>query len=136
MGLETFAPIDGYNGRYSVTSWGRVYDNSRGRFINPEKTKKGYLRVDLYDENGARKHHKVHRLVAVAFIENKDDLPQVDHIDGNKQNNSITNLAWVTNGENQARAKDLRKRLSENVALLENSVTKERFKESDNGRFD
>lgn len=107
MALEAYSPIKGYNGRYSVTTWGRVYDNFTGRSSNPQETRKGYLRVDLYDADGGRHHHKVHRLVAEAFIENEYDKPQVDHIDGNKQNNSVTNLRWVTDEENKMEQKKL-----------------------------
>jgi hypothetical protein len=65
------------------------------------------LRVDLYNKNG-RKHCKIHRLVAEAFIPNPDGKPQINHIDGNNQNNSISNLEWVTNEENAYKAKELR----------------------------
>lgn len=108
MSLEIFRNIEGYGGRYQVTSWGRVYDSVTGRFLKPEIHCKGYLRVDLFDKNGKRKHHKVHRLVAKAFIDNPRNLPQVNHIDGNNQNNSITNLEWVNNKENAIKAKQLR----------------------------
>lgn len=101
MANELFHNLDIFGGRYCVTSWGRVYDMTTGRFLKPEVTKKGYLRVDLYDEYGKRKHVKVHRLVALSFIENPDGKPQVDHIDGNKQNNSVTNLRWCTDEENK-----------------------------------
>lgn len=100
--MEIFKDIPGYDGKYLVTSWGRVYHAKYNHFITPETTQKGYLRVDLYDATGKRKHHKVHRLVADAFIPNPEKKPQVNHKDGNKQNNSITNLEWVTDEENKA----------------------------------
>lgn len=103
--MEKYKDIDGYNGRYQVTSWGRVYSVDKQRFIRQEETEKSYLRVDLVDENGKRKHHKVHRLVAKAFIQNPDNKEQVNHIDGNKHNNSITNLEWVTGSENKEHQK-------------------------------
>jgi len=106
--LEQFKDIKGYEDRYQVTSWGRVFNVDKQKFIKPYIHDKGYLRVDLYEENGKKKHHKVHRLVAKAFIPNPDHKPQVNHIDGNNQNNSITNLEWVTNNENQKHAKQLR----------------------------
>jgi hypothetical protein len=130
MSLEQLRTIKGYD-NYMVSSWGKVYatrvvwkatqliDNSAEVFypdsvrqeLKPEETSKGYLRVDLYDKNGNRKHFKIHRLVAQAFIPNPENKPQINHIDGNKHNNSITNLEWVTDAEN----KEHRKKLSENV---------------------
>ncbi len=107
MSLEVFKPIEGYE-QYFITSWGNVYHAPTGKRLIPEQTSKGYLRVHLYNENG-RKHFKVHRLVANAFIPNPFNLPQVNHIDGNKENNSITNLEWVTDRENKDAAKALRR---------------------------
>lgn len=106
MALEKFKKIKGFE-RYSVSTWGRVYDNKRGRFLVPEVHDKGYLRVDLRDKNGKRIHMKVHRLVAKAFIENPNNYPQVNHIDGNKENNSITNLEWVTDEQNKEKQRQL-----------------------------
>lgn len=99
--MELFKDIAGYEGKYQVTSWGRIYNVDKERFIRQEETEKGYLRVDLYDHSGKRKHHKVHRLVAMAFIPNPENKPQVNHKDGNNQNNSFTNLEWVTDSENK-----------------------------------
>lgn len=122
MSLEKIKSIKGYK-HYLVSSWGNVYWNDDATYIHPElnipftidklrklkpeETKKGYLRVDLYDEKGKRKHFKVHRLVAQAFIENPDGKPQVNHKDGNKHNNSVTNLEWVTDAENKDHRKEL-----------------------------
>ena len=106
MSLEIFRPIDGFPD-YQVSSWGRVYNTYTERFINPEETEKGYLRVDLYEQSGNRTHKKVHRLVAEAFIPNPDGKPQVNHKDGNKKNNSYTNLEWVTDAENKEHQKRL-----------------------------
>ena len=90
--MEIFKDIAGYVGLYQVTSWGRVYNVGKRRFVKPEVHCKGYLRVDLFDRNGKRSHHKVHRLVAHAFIPHQEGKTQVNHKDGNKQNNSITAL--------------------------------------------
>ena len=117
MSLEIFREIEGYE-HYLVSSWGKVYSieaarqiyRSEGRIyetatrklreLTTEETPKGYLRVYLY-KNGKRKHHKVHRLVAHAFIPNPEHKSQVNHIDGNKKNNSVTNLEWATDEENK-----------------------------------
>ena len=90
-----------------VTTWGRVYNTETKQFLKPYSHYKGYLRVDLSNKDG-KKHFKVHRLVAQAFIPNEEGKPQVNHKDGNKHNNSITNLEWVTNRENCDHAKALR----------------------------
>lgn len=119
--MEIWRDIEGYEGIYQVSSWGgvrkftpnavvdlislKIYSNYK--MLNPERTKKGYLRVDLYDADGNRKHYKVHRLVANAFIPNPDGKPQVNHKDGNKKNNSVTNLEWVTDAENKKHRKEL-----------------------------
>ena len=67
----------------------------------------GYLKVGLTKDGKSHKK-RVNRLVAMAFIDNPNELPFVDHIDGNKENNSITNLRWVTDKENREHAKVLR----------------------------
>lgn len=106
--LEQFKMIPCYEGRYMVTTWGRVYNVNRKQFVKPYEHHKGYLRVDLYNSDGKKKHHKLHRLVAEAFIPNPLNKPQVNHKDGNPRNCSVTNLEWVTNKENQKHAKQLR----------------------------
>jgi hypothetical protein len=63
----------------------------------------GYLKIDI-SINGERFGYFVHRLVAQAFVPNPDKRPQVNHIDGNKANNHVSNLEWVNNSENQAHA--------------------------------
>ena len=118
MTQEIYRDIEGYD-NYQVTSWGRIFNVTKQKFLRQEETEKGYLRVDLYDACGRRKHEKVHRLVAKAFIPNPEGKPHVNHIDGNKMNNSFTNLEWVTNEENAEKAS----------ALRTMAVTKERFPE-------
>ncbi len=77
---------------YLVYSDGRIYSKRYDRFLKPYADPSGYLRVDI-----AGKTLRVHRLVAQKFILNSYNLPQVDHIDGDKTNNDMTNLRWVSN---------------------------------------
>lgn len=98
--MEEWRDIEGYEGRYMVSNKGNVFSLLRDKLMKPVKCRKGYLRVGLRDEEGARKSHGVHRLVAQAFIYNEYNKPQVNHIDENKENNSAENLEWVTNLEN------------------------------------
>ena len=72
-----------------------VISDEPRRVLKQQKTKKGYLRVEIRSRGFA-----VHRLVAMAFIENPENKEQVNHIDGNKQNNNVENLEWCTNQEN------------------------------------
>ena len=91
---------------YQVSTWGRI----RGYYgiLSPYTTEKGYLKVGLM-KDGVLYKRRVNRLVAQAFIPNPDNLPQVDHIDGNKQNNSFSNLRWVDNKTNQDYYQELKR---------------------------
>lgn len=89
-----------YEGLYQVTTGGAVYAINTKRWLKPKIVKDGVLVVRL-SKNGIKKRFLVHRLVALAYIPNIDNKPQVDHIDGNKHNNHVSNLRWCTNTENQ-----------------------------------
>ena len=102
---EIWKPI-GYEG-YEVSNLGRVksykYDKINGKIMNPYKNTKGYLQIDLQLDGRKREnrvHLAVHRLVAIAFIPNPDNLPQVNHKDEDKTNNCVDNLEWCTNDYN------------------------------------
>lgn len=95
--------IEGYTGKYLVTCTGEIYSYSRNRMLKAKITKFGYKEVCLSNqENGKRnvKYISVHRLVAKAFVSNPNKLPQVNHIDGDKLNNQISNLEWCTSKQN------------------------------------
>lgn len=101
--FEEWLPIEGYDG-YEVSNFGRIKSlermNSLGRIVKerilkPSTNKYGYQQVSLF-KNGKRKWFRVHRLVANTFIDNPNNLPQVNHIDECKTNNHISNLEWCT----------------------------------------
>lgn len=73
------------------------------RFLTPTKNEKrwGYLYVSLQEKWIKRKNWLLHRLVAITFIPNPDNLPQINHIDWNKSNVSVKNLEWVTDKDNK-----------------------------------
>lgn len=97
--------VCGYEGLYEINEDGAIRSLPRNgtvkepRLIKSRVHKTGYLYCCL-NKNGNQKNYQVHRLVALAFIPNLDNKPQVNHKDGNKLNNNITNLEWVTAHEN------------------------------------
>jgi|TARA_B100000902_G_scaffold292954_1_gene279442 hypothetical protein len=92
-------PDEGYD-RYSISSMGQVRNDKTGRImkinVRSENARgaAGYCYVQLSGENS--KHFRVHRLVAMTFIPNPNNYPCVNHIDGNKENNSVENLEWCS----------------------------------------
>ena len=92
------------NQNYIVSNTGRVR-RERSTEDKIPRERKGYLSVDLYSD-GKRKTKRVHRLVAETFLPNPDNKPEVNHIDGNKHNNDVSNLEWVNSKENCRHAWD------------------------------
>ena len=84
---------------YLIYRDGRIYNNKRKRFLHPSKGSKGYIYVHLSNK-GKGYTFRLHRLLATHYIANPNNYPMVDHIDGNKENNSIENLRWATSIEN------------------------------------
>jgi hypothetical protein len=99
LNVEVFRSVDGYE-NYAVSSFGRVKNTKTGRILKAGLDSHGYLTVNLC-EDGVVKTHRIHRLVANAFLDNPDDKLCVDHKDNNKTNNHISNLRFATLKENQ-----------------------------------
>ena len=88
---------------YDINEQGEIYSHKTKKFLKGTVYNTGYKMVRLTTKDG-KKGYAVHRLVAETFIPNPDNLPVVNHIDGNKLNNSVENLEWVTQSENRMHA--------------------------------
>lgn len=106
---EIWKDIENYEGLYQVSNYGRIKslerEGTKRRKINecilsPAKNSCGYKTVVLHKDS-IRKTYTVHRLVALAFIPNPDNLPQINHLNEDKENNHVENLEWCTNQYNQ-----------------------------------
>jgi len=86
--------------RYRIYPDGRVWSERRHLFMKKQTDKDGYLTCAIVRDDSKQVRWRVHRLIALLFIPNTDNKEQVDHIDRNKQNNSITNLRWANSSEN------------------------------------
>lgn len=96
---EIWKPVPGFE-HYSVSNIGRI-KNPFGRILKPSLNYKGYLKVHLNSENIKHKQITIHRAVALAFIPNSNNLPQVNHKNHDKCDNRVENLEWCTNQYNQ-----------------------------------
>ena len=101
--MEIFKVIKEYP-LYSVSTEGRIRKNSNGKIMTPSKKPNGYMSINLFMHDGRRKKELVHRLVALTFLNNEKHLPEVNHIDGIRDNNCLDNLEWVTRAENVAKS--------------------------------
>lgn len=102
---EVWKDITGYCGKYQISNLGRIrslrYNGGNHiKVMSPNDNGHGYLSVALCDGFGKRRIFYVHRLVAEAFLDNPDNLPQVNHLDHNRKNNNVHNLEWCSIRDN------------------------------------
>jgi hypothetical protein len=99
---EEWKDIEGYEGHYMISNYGRVmsvFKKAENKIKKPRMHKLGYWTLNLI-VNYEFKSFVIHRLVAMAFLLNPENKEQVNHIDGVKTNNHVSNLEWVTRSEN------------------------------------
>jgi len=127
---ETWKPVVGYEWYYEVSDEGNVrtvgrYINSRtfrdSRMLKKKITKNGYESVGLR-KDGKTKRLGVHRLVAQAFIPNPFGKSEVNHIDGNKRNNAVSNLEWVSRSENMVHSVRMHEAMGKKRKLTKDQI--------------
>lgn len=104
--------VKGFEKYYKISNDGRIYSKLSKRELKVQNNGKGYLFIRLVNKT----KFYVHRLVAINFIDNPNNLPQVNHIDGDKSNNNDWNLEWCTNKQNQIHSVKIG--LSDNIKKL------------------
>lgn len=106
MEKEEYRDVVGFEEYFQVSNLGNVFSKRSNRILKQAKSKTGYwtFATKIGGRNGSKHNFKVHRLVAEAFIPNPESKPFVNHIDGCKTNNMLSNLEWVTHAENVAHA--------------------------------
>lgn len=138
MKKEVWKDVEGYEGLYQVSNLGRVkrltskvsQKNRNGKYIDyvykerllsQETININYKRVSLSKQNKITRF-QVHRLVAMAFLENTKNKPCVNHIDGNPSNNNVENLEWCTYSENERHSYDVLGKINPNRKLNKKEV--------------
>ena len=112
---ELWIDIYGYEGRYQISNLGRIkllahtrkrnggIVNVKGKIMKQSITNGGYMKIVLF-RNNKKVNLYTHRLVAIHFLENRENKREVNHLDANKKNNNVLNLEWSTTKENSAHA--------------------------------
>lgn len=106
MSKELWRDVKGFEGLYKISNKGNCFNMKKQRVKTFSKNAKGYHATTLYDNSG-QYNRLAHRLVAESFIPNPENKPQVNHIDGDVDNNHVDNLEWVTNQENMDHANEM-----------------------------
>ena len=121
--MEEWRDIKGYEGKYKISSYGKVKSlkHKDEKLLKPSYDKDGYKQVILCN-NGKGKKWFIHRLVAIHFLPNPNNLPQVNHKDEDKANNVVENLEWCTckYNINYGTAKNKKSEISRKTSIMYN----------------
>ena len=117
--MEIWKDIKDYEGLYWISNLGLV-KNKHGKILKPRLSSNGYYNICLY-KNSKAKCYTVHRLVAEAFINNPDNLPEINHKDENRLNNEASNLEWCDRKYNQHYGSAIKK-ISKPVLCVETGI--------------
>lgn len=102
--MEKFKELK-FDCKYKISNLGRIINSKTNKELKCNINKNGYRYVQL-STNGKRRTYRIHRLVADTFLENPYNLPYVNHKDGNKLNNNVDNLEWISARDNNIHARE------------------------------
>ena len=132
MEIEIWRPVAGYEWLYDVSSFGRIrsLDNrwSSIRIMKPWKNSSWYMSTVIYKSPHNKSSVVIHRLIAQSFIDNPDNKPQVNHINGIKSDNRVENLEWATASENMRHAFKIGLKENKNPLFRENNPSPHKWK--------
>lgn len=123
--MEKYMVINGFD-NYAVSNYGNLKNIKTNRVLKLFKNKDGYITY-VIKQNGIRTNFKIHRLVAIYFIDNINNKPYVNHLDGDKANNHYSNLEWCTAKENDTHARENGLKNQNKPIIAKNLVTGEEF---------
>ncbi|MFV0241462.1 MAG: NUMOD4 motif-containing HNH endonuclease [Lacrimispora sphenoides] len=106
--MEIWKDVPGYEGFYQASNFGRLRSLDRvsangkkltGKLLEKNQERSGYI-VDILCKNKQKKTTRLHRIIALTFLENLENKPEVNHLNGDKTDNRVSNLEWATHREN------------------------------------
>jgi hypothetical protein len=121
--MEKYCVINGFD-NYAISNYGNIKNIKDNKVLTPYINENGYKEYH-FCQNGIRKSFKIHRLVALYFIDNPDQKPYVNHIDGDKSNNNASNLEWCTAKENDEHARNTGLKNENKSIVATNAITHE-----------
>lgn len=98
--LLEFEPLKDFEDRYMINRQGQIWSICYNKVMKFDMSRDGYYKILLCNDKGKNNKRSLHRLLAIQYIPNPDNLPEVDHIDRDKTNNNLDNLRWVTHSHN------------------------------------
>ena len=130
---EIWADINGYEGKYQVSTLGRIKSLKKNLIMKPMVATNGYLIACLW-KNNKQKKFVIHRLVAQAFIPNPNNYKEINHIDEDKTNNRVENLEWCSHSYNMNYGSIKEKISSANKGKIITQETKQKLREDTSNR--
>lgn len=121
--MEKYIVINEFD-NYAISNLGNIKNIKKGNILTPYLNTNGYLTY-TFCQNGVKKTFRLHRLVALYFIDNPNNLPYVNHKDGDKTNNKVENLEWCTAKENDVHARSSGLKNQEKPIIAKNIETNE-----------